>query len=112
VIALPPSSAGAVHDTEAEFTPATADTAVGAFGTAKIVTADVATETGPLPLMFFATTAKVYEAPVTRPATTQLVVVVTHVPGSTSATEMVWATRSAELDKTFVGATTRSEVTV
>ena len=102
MIALPPSSAGAVHDTEAEFTPATADTAVGALGAAKIVTADVATELGPFPLRFFATTAKVYEAPVTRPATTQLVVVVTHVPGATSATEMVWATRSAEREKTFV----------
>ena len=88
MIALPPSTTGAFQDTEAEFTPATAATAVGAFGTAKIVTADVATEAEPLPLTFFATTAKVYVAPVTRPATTQLVVVVSHVPSATLATEL------------------------
>ncbi len=87
MIALPPSTTGADQDTEAEFTPATAVTAVGAFGTAKIVTADVATETGPLPLTFFAITAKVYVAPVVSPVTKQLVVVVSHVPRATSATE-------------------------
>jgi hypothetical protein len=50
---------GAVQDTEAEFTPATADTAVGALGATRIVTADVAMELGPSPLILLAVTAKV-----------------------------------------------------
>ena len=59
MIALPPSTVGAVQDTEAEFTPATADTAVGALGATRIVTADVAMELGPSPLILLAVTAKV-----------------------------------------------------
>jgi hypothetical protein len=101
VIALPPSTTGAVQDTEAEFTPATAITAVGAFGATRIVTADVATEFGPLPLMFFAITEKVYVAPVVSPVTKQLVVVDKHVPSATSATKMLCVERSADREKTL-----------
>jgi hypothetical protein len=65
------------------------------------VIAEVTSEIGPSPLIFFALTANVYVAPVTRPVTKQLVVVVTHVPGSTSATEMPCAERSADREKTL-----------
>ncbi len=51
------------------------------------MTAEVDTELGLLPFRFLAVTAKVYVAPVTRPVTTQLVLVVTHVPGAASVME-------------------------
>jgi hypothetical protein len=67
VIGAPPS-ADAVQETTADFFPGTAVTAVGASGTRIGVTADdvAAAES---PRTFIATTAKVYEVPLRRPAT-------------------------------------------
>ena len=59
VIGPPPSLAGAVHDTVADASPATALTAVGAPGSAGVLTATGAVLAAELPTEFVATTVKV-----------------------------------------------------
>ena len=58
-MALPPSDAGAVHDTAADALPAVAVTAVGGPGTARGVTGLDAEEAGPVPRAFAAVTVNV-----------------------------------------------------
>jgi len=67
VISKPPFIAGAVHETVAELTPATAETAVGAPGTVGKVTEDDAEEGRELPMAFIATTVNVRTAPLSNP---------------------------------------------
>src|SRR5207253_4443256 len=69
-MALPPSLAGAVQETDAEALPAVAVTAVGAPGTvagATGVTLLEASEGALLPTALLATTVKVYAVPLVRP---------------------------------------------
>ena len=73
---LPPSDSGAVHDTCALESPATADTPPGAAGTlenALGVTGFEGLDAGPRPTAFVALTVNVYVVPFTRPDTEQLV---------------------------------------
>lgn len=78
VIGLPPSLAGAVHDTVADASPATALTAVGAPGRPGVVTAADAELAIELPAEFVATTVNVYDIPSARPLHAALVPVTTH----------------------------------
>jgi hypothetical protein len=78
VMGLPPLLAGAVHDTVADASPATALTAVGAPGRAGVVTetdGSLATES---PAEFVATTVNVYDVPSARAVHAALVPVTTH----------------------------------
>ena len=59
MIAEPPSSAGAVHETDAELTPSVAVTPVGASGTECVVVDAEAAEAELVPTMFRATTVNV-----------------------------------------------------
>jgi hypothetical protein len=69
---LPPSFAGAVHETTAEALPATADTPVGAPGTpATGVTDAEGVEGGLVPMALVAVTVNVYGVPLVRPLTVQ-----------------------------------------
>jgi hypothetical protein len=73
-MALPPSLAGAVHETTAEALPATADTPVGAPGAvsgASGVTAADGDEADPVPVELVAVTVNVYGVPLVRPVTVQ-----------------------------------------
>ncbi len=86
MIVDPPSLAGAAHDTVAEESPATADTPVGAPGTATGVTDPESRESAPSPTAFVAATAKVYGVPFDSPTTghdrdTRLVMVQKNPPG-------------------------------
>ena len=72
-MALPPSEAGADHDTTAEALPATADTAVGAPGGPVGVTPEDGDDGRPVPLVLVAVTVKVYRVPLVSPLTVQLV---------------------------------------
>jgi len=72
VMGLPPSFAGAVHETTAEALPATADTPVGAPGSpATGVTADEAVDGVLVPMALVAVTVNVYGVPLVRPLTVQ-----------------------------------------
>ena len=67
VIGLPPSLAGAVHETATVVSPAVAVTPVGALGNPGVViTADAALD-AELPTRFVATTVNVYEVAFARP---------------------------------------------
>ena len=59
VIALPPSEAGAVHETVASLSPGVADKLVGASGTPVGVTALEGAELSPVPRELVAVTVKV-----------------------------------------------------
>ena len=78
VIGLPPSLDGAVHETVADASPATALTAVGAPGRPGVVAAADAVLAAELPTEFVATTVNVYDAPFERPVQVALVSVATH----------------------------------
>ena len=84
VIGLPPSEAGAVHETTARTSPGIADTSVGAPGTVGVVTEFDASEVALVPMEFVAVTVKVYVVPFVRPVTVTEVPVVVAVtpPGS------------------------------
>jgi hypothetical protein len=69
VIVDPPSLPGAVHETSAEPSPATADTPVGASGATAGVTGVDADEAGPSPFSLVATTVNVYAVPLVSPDT-------------------------------------------
>jgi hypothetical protein len=112
VIALPPSTTGATQRTLADASPETAVTPVGAFGATRTTIAEVAAELGLSPLRFRAFTTKVYVAPVVRPETTQLVVVVTHVPAMTSVIETLLGVRIPARVERLEGPVTRLDVTV
>jgi hypothetical protein len=81
VIALPPSSAGAVHDTVTSPLPATPDTPDGDPGMATSgVTGADAPDEDESPTALVATTVNVYGVPLVRPDTTHEVApVVVHV---------------------------------
>ena len=81
VIGLPPSEAGAVHETTTRMSPGVADTvaiiklvtnSVGAPGTVGVVTEFDASEVALVPMEFVATTVKVYAVPFVRPVTTEV----------------------------------------
>ena len=74
VIAAPPLDAGAVQLTEDVVSPAVAATPVGAPGTLSGVAA-VDVVAGPIPALFVAVTANVYEVPLPRPVTVHEVLV-------------------------------------
>ena len=85
VIGLPPSEAGAVHETTTRMSPGVADTvaiiklvtnSVGAPGTRAGVTEFDASEDRLVPLEFVAVTVKVYAVPLVRPVTVSEVAVV------------------------------------
>jgi len=78
VIGLPPSLDGAVHETVADASPATALTAVGAPGRPGVVTAADAALEAELPTEFVATTVNVYDVPSARPVQVAPVSVTTH----------------------------------
>jgi len=78
VIALPPFDDGAVQETTTEESPNTPDTPVGAPGTVAGTTAPEAVDAEPVPALFVAVTVNVYEVPLVRPLTVQLVVSVAH----------------------------------
>jgi len=85
VIAEPPVLDGAVHDTtDWPFSPPVPTTPVGAPGTVKRTTAELAVEAEPVPLAFVAVTVNVYDVPYVRPETVHVVVAVVHVnePGA------------------------------
>jgi hypothetical protein len=73
VIGEPPLLAGAAHDTTAWAFPGVAVTAVGAPGTARGVTAALATEAGEVPAALVAVTLNVYAVPLVRPVTAAVV---------------------------------------
>ena len=120
MIAEPPSSAGAIHETDAELTPSVAVSPVGASGTAATNTALDGDDAGPSPLEFVATTVKVYIVPLLSPATVVDVAVLVAMtppgeevtvyifieepPSSTGAdhTTLAWVSPPTAL--TFVGA--------
>ena len=80
MIAEPPVEDGAVHDTtDCAFAFAVAETEVGAPGTVAGTTALEGTEATPVPAAFVAVTVNVYEVPLVRPVTVQLVVAVVQV---------------------------------
>ena len=76
VIGLPPSEAGAVHETTARTSCGVADTPLGAPGTRARVTEFDASEDRLVPLEFVAVTMKVYAVPLVRPVTVSEVAVV------------------------------------
>ena len=76
VIGLPPSEAGAVHETNAETSLGIADTPLGTPGTRSGVTEFDASEGRLVPLEFVAVTVKVYAVPLVRPVTVSEVAVV------------------------------------
>ena len=67
VIPEPPFEAGAVHETDVELIPATAETPVGAPGTVGVVIEDDAEEAEESPTAFIATTVNVRTAPLSNP---------------------------------------------
>jgi hypothetical protein len=67
VIAEPPLSAGAVHDTTAREFPGVAVTADGAPGTVLGVVAALASDSGEVPIALVAFTVNVYAVPLARP---------------------------------------------
>jgi hypothetical protein len=79
VTGLPPSFAGAVHDTVADWVPATAKTFVGASGTVVegVVTGADGAEGALVPTVFLAVTWNVYCVAVARPVTVAVVPVTT-----------------------------------
>jgi len=79
VIAEPPFEAGADQETTTEESPNTPDTPVGTPGTVAGTTAPEAVDAEPVPALFAAVTVNVYEVPLVRPLTAQLVVVDVHV---------------------------------
>ena len=80
MIAEPPVEDGAVHDTtDWAFAFAVADTEVGAPGAVAGTTAPEAVDGEPVPAAFVAVTVNVYEVPLVRPVTVQLVVAVVQV---------------------------------
>ena len=76
VIGLPPSEAGAIQETAARTSSATADTPMGALGTVGVVTEFDASEGTLVPMEFVAVTVKVYVVPLVRPVTATEVPVV------------------------------------
>ena len=70
VIGLPPSEAGAVHETTACLSPGVADALVGAPGAVAGVTEVDGSERALVPMEFVAVTVKVYVVPLARPVTT------------------------------------------
>jgi len=81
VIGLPPSEAGAVHETTAEISLGIADTPLGAPGAVGVVTEFDESEDGLVPMEFVAVTVKVYAVPFVRPVTvTEVPVVVAVTP--------------------------------
>ena len=79
VISDPPVLDGADHETATEESPKTPDTPVGAPGTVAGTTASEAVDVEPVPALLEAFTVNVYEVPLVRPLTAQLVVVDVHV---------------------------------
>jgi hypothetical protein len=79
VTALPPFDDGAVQETTTEESPNTPDTPVGTPGTVAGTTDADALDAEPVPALFVAVTVNVYEVPLVRPLTVQLVIVVVHV---------------------------------
>jgi hypothetical protein len=79
VIAEPPVLDGADHETTTDESPKTPDTPVGAPGTVAGTTAPDAEDAEPVPALFVAVTVNVYEVPLVRLLTVQLVVAVAHV---------------------------------
>ena len=79
VIAEPPVLDGADHETVTEESPNTPDTPLGAPGTVAGTTDADAEEAEPVPALFVAVTENVYEVPLVRPITVQVVVAVVHV---------------------------------
>jgi len=79
VIALPPFDDGAIQETTADESPNTPDTPVGTLGTVAGTTDAEALDAEPVPALFVAVTVNVYEVPLVRPLTAQLVVVDVHV---------------------------------
>jgi hypothetical protein len=65
--------AGAAHDTSAREVPATAQTAVGAPGTVRGVTAELAADATDVPFALVAVTVKVYAVPFASPVTVAVV---------------------------------------
>ena len=78
VITAPPLD-GAVHETVAEESPDLPTTPVGASGTVEGTIGDEPVEAEPVPDTFVAVTVNVYEVPLERPVTVQLVELVEHV---------------------------------
>ena len=74
-----PLAPAAVQETEAEVSPAVADTLVAAPGGPEGVTLLEASEADPSPLALVATTVKVYAVPLVRPVTVHDVVAVVQV---------------------------------
>ena len=74
VIAEPPLTPGAVHETVACSVPAVAVALLGAPGTVFGITAAEGEDAGLVPWEFVAVTVKVYEVPFVKPVTTQEVV--------------------------------------
>jgi hypothetical protein len=72
-------SVGAVHDTTACVEPNTPDTPVGEPGTVAGTTAPETLEAELVPALFVAVTVNMYEVPLVRPVTVQLVVAVVQV---------------------------------
>ena len=70
MIGEPPSSPGAVKETETEALPAVAAPIVGASGTVAGVTRSDTPEDGPFPTLFVASTVQVTGTPFVRPVTT------------------------------------------
>ena len=79
MIALPPLLDGADQDTTAELSPNTPDTSVGTPGTVTGTTALDEVDAEPVPTLLVAVTVNVYEVPLVRPVTVQLVVDDVHV---------------------------------
>lgn len=83
MIADPPFDDGAVQLTVACALPGVAAAPVGAPGTVRGITADEAVEVAPLPAMFVAVTANVYDVPLVSPVIAQVSVpAVVHVSPS------------------------------
>ena len=76
-----PVDEGAVQDTTTCAFPDVPDTPVGAPGTAAGVIAEEAVDADPVPTALVAFTVNVYEAPLVRPVTVQLVVAVVQSEG-------------------------------
>ena len=72
MIGEPPSDAGAVQDTVASPSPATAVTLVGAPGTVAGVTELLAEDAALVPALLVAVTVKVYAVPFVRPVTSHV----------------------------------------
>jgi len=81
VIEVSPVTDGFVQDTVACALPDVADAPVGAPGTEDAVMAEDAVEAEPVPTALVAFTVNVYEAPLVRPVTVQLVVAVVQSEG-------------------------------